>query len=111
MGKLMTAFMTLNGVGQAGGGPDEDRDGDFAHGGWMAPVADQGSGEVVFEEASSIDALLLGRKDLRDPRREPCRKRTRRGLALDAPTDSDIGTGGGALRWARHGAARPWRRR
>jgi len=63
---IVTEFMTLDGVGQAGGGPDEDRDGGFAHGGWMAPLADQDSGsdadDVVFEQASSMDALLLGRK-------------------------------------------------
>jgi dihydrofolate reductase len=63
---IVTEFMTLDGVGQAGGGPDEDRDGGFAHGGWMAPLADQDAAsdadEVVFEQASSMEALLLGRK-------------------------------------------------
>jgi len=59
---IVTEFMTLDGVGQAGGRPDEDRDGGFAHGGWMAPLADESSDDVVFEEASSMDALLLGRK-------------------------------------------------
>jgi len=63
MGRLIaTEFMTLDGVGQAPGGPDEDRDGGFVHGGWQAPVADPGSGEVIFEQASTMDALLLGRK-------------------------------------------------
>jgi dihydrofolate reductase len=63
MGKLIvTEFMTLDGVGQAPGGPDEDRDGDFASGGWQAPVADEESGPVIFEQARSMDALLLGRK-------------------------------------------------
>ncbi|MGO8826821.1 MAG: dihydrofolate reductase family protein [Acidimicrobiales bacterium] len=63
MGQLIvTEFMTLDGVAQAPGGPDEDRDGGFAHGGWQAPVADTESGEVIFEQASSMDALLLGRR-------------------------------------------------
>jgi dihydrofolate reductase len=63
MGKLVvTEFVTLDGVAQAPGGQDEDRDGGFAHGGWQAPVADEESGEVMFEQASSMDALLLGRK-------------------------------------------------
>jgi dihydrofolate reductase len=63
MGKLIvTEFVTLDGVAQAPGGPDEDRDGGFAHGGWQAPVADEGSGEVIFEQARSMDALLLGRR-------------------------------------------------
>jgi dihydrofolate reductase len=63
VGKLIvTEFVTLDGVAQAPGQPDEDRDGGFAHGGWQAPVADQESGEVMFDQARSMDALLLGRK-------------------------------------------------
>lgn len=63
MGKLIvTEFVTLDGVAQAPGGPDEDRDGGFAYGGWQAPIADQESGEVIFEQARSMDALLLGRR-------------------------------------------------
>ena len=63
MGKLIvTEFVTLDGVAQAPGGPDEDRDGGFAHGGWQVPVADPESGEVIFEEARGMDALLLGRR-------------------------------------------------
>jgi len=63
MGKLIvTEFVTLDGVAQAPGGPDEDRDGGFAHGGWQAPLADQESGGVIFEQAASMDVLLLGRR-------------------------------------------------
>ena len=63
MGKLIvTEFVTLDGVAQAPGGPDEDRDGGFVHGGWQVPVDDQDSGEVVFEQARSMDVLLLGRR-------------------------------------------------
>jgi dihydrofolate reductase len=63
MGKLIvTEFVTLDGVAQAPGGRDEDRDGGFVHGGWQAPVADEESGEVIVEQARSMDALLLGRK-------------------------------------------------
>jgi dihydrofolate reductase len=63
MGKLIvTEFMTLDGVAQAPGAPDEDRDGGFTHGGWQAPLLDQESGGVMFEQAKSMDALLLGRK-------------------------------------------------
>jgi dihydrofolate reductase len=63
MGQLIvTEFVTLDGVAQAPGGPDEDRDGGFVHGGWQAPVADRESGEVIFEQARSMDALLLGRR-------------------------------------------------
>lgn len=63
MGRLVvTEFMTLDGVGQAPGGPEEDRDGGFAHGGWQATLRNQETGGVVFEQASSMDALLLGRR-------------------------------------------------
>jgi dihydrofolate reductase len=63
VGKLtVTEFMTLDGVAQAPGGPDEDRDGGFMYGGWQAPLLDQQSGNVMFEQARSMDALLLGRK-------------------------------------------------
>ncbi len=63
MGKLIvTEFMTLDGVAQAPGAPDEDLDGGFIHGGWQAPVRSEESGEVVFQQASGMDALLLGRK-------------------------------------------------
>lgn len=63
MGKLtVTEFMTLDGVAQAPGGPEEDRDGGFEHGGWQAPVADEETGPVIFEQASTMDALLLGRR-------------------------------------------------
>jgi dihydrofolate reductase len=63
MGKLIvTEFVTLDGVAQAPGGPDEDGDGGFAHGGWQAPLLDREAGRVVFEQARSMDALLLGRR-------------------------------------------------
>src|SRR5256885_16813147 len=63
MGKLIvTEFVTLDGVAQAPGAPDEDRDSGFTHGGWQAPLVDEESGRVMFEQARSMDALLLGRR-------------------------------------------------
>jgi dihydrofolate reductase len=63
MGKLIvTEFVTLDGVAQAPGAPDEDSNRGFAHGGWQAPYMDEESGGVVFEQARSMDALLLGRR-------------------------------------------------
>jgi dihydrofolate reductase len=63
MGKLIvTEFVTLDGVAQAPGAPDEDQDGGFTHGGWQAPLVDRESGGAVFEQARSMDGLLLGRK-------------------------------------------------
>src|SRR5262245_6843802 len=63
MGKLIvTEFVTLDGVAQAPGRPDEDDEGGFTHGGWQAPLGDPESPDVMFEQARSMDALLLGRK-------------------------------------------------
>ena len=63
MGKLIvTEFVTLDGVAQAPGEPDEDREGAFTLGGWQAPLLDQESGGAMFQQAQSMDALLLGRK-------------------------------------------------
>ena len=63
MGNLIvTEFVTLDGVAQAPGAPDEDPDGGFTFGGWQAPLLDEDSGRVMFEHARSMDALLLGRK-------------------------------------------------
>jgi len=63
MGKLIvTEFVTLDGVAQAPGGRDEDRDDGFAHGGWQAPLLDEDASDVVFEQARDMDALLLGRR-------------------------------------------------
>jgi dihydrofolate reductase len=63
MGKLVaTELMTLDGVAQAPGAADEDRDGGFTRGGWQAPLRDQESGRAIFEQAKTMDSLLLGRK-------------------------------------------------
>ena len=63
MGELIvTEFVTVDGVAQAPGGPDEDRDDGFTHGGWQAPLRNPEAGSVVFENARTMDALLLGRK-------------------------------------------------
>jgi dihydrofolate reductase len=63
MGTLtVTEFLTLDGVAQAPGGADEDLDGGFEHGGWQMPLLDRESGAVMFEQASAMDALLLGRR-------------------------------------------------
>ena len=55
-------FITLDGVYQAPGGPDEDREGGFAFGGWQAPYFDDESGEAIGAGIGRMDALLLGRK-------------------------------------------------
>ncbi|MFG1706949.1 dihydrofolate reductase family protein [Nonomuraea sp. M3C6] len=63
MRKLMvTTFLSLDGVMQGPGGPDEDRDGGFEHGGWSVPHFDQHLMQVMTALVDRGDALLLGRK-------------------------------------------------
>jgi dihydrofolate reductase len=59
---IVNAFLTLDGVMQAPGGPGEDSEGGFVHGGWQAPYADEASGRLVAEGFKDADAFLLGRK-------------------------------------------------
>jgi dihydrofolate reductase len=58
----INSFLTLDGVGQAPGGPDEDRDGGFEHGGWQVPHFTEQLGEIVGSWHSGIGGLLLGRR-------------------------------------------------
>jgi dihydrofolate reductase len=63
MRKLVVgAFLTLDGVMQAPGGPDEDRDGGFQHGGWLVPYFDEKFVEIMTEWTKRAGAFLLGRK-------------------------------------------------
>ena len=55
-------FLTLDGVMQAPGGPDEDPSDSFTHGGWQAPFADPAIGEFVTELNGHASAFLLGRR-------------------------------------------------
>ncbi len=61
---IVQEFITLDGVMQAPGGPEEDESGAFAYGGWTAPYfeeADAAAGEFMREWMRSTD-ILLGRK-------------------------------------------------
>jgi len=58
--------VTLDGVMQAPGRPDEDRRGGFEHGGWAIPYADSVMGTVSAESGASSGALLFGRRTYED---------------------------------------------
>lgn len=58
---VLDLFITLDGVYQAPGGPDEDRSGGFGYGGWQAPYFDDESGAMIGAGIERLDALLLGR--------------------------------------------------
>jgi dihydrofolate reductase len=61
--KLMTFTMvTLDGVMQGLGGPDEDRRGGFERGGWITPFADEAGMTVINEIYQRADAFLFGRR-------------------------------------------------
>ena len=59
---IVSEFMSLDGVMQAPGGKDEDRDGGFEHGGWTIPFWHDDIGAAFFEMIQQCDALLLGRR-------------------------------------------------
>lgn len=63
MGKLIAGtFVSLDGVTQAPGGPDEDRSGGFEQGGWTFGYWDDEMRSVMAEQAQRAGVLLLGRK-------------------------------------------------
>src|SRR3954453_19842315 len=59
---LVSEFVTLDGVMQAPGGKDEDRDGGFEHGGWTWPYWHDDIGASFGARMKDVDAFLLGRK-------------------------------------------------
>jgi dihydrofolate reductase len=59
---IVHEFVTLDGVMQAPGGPDEDRDGGFAHGGWTRPYWHDEIGATFGALMQDVDAFLLGRR-------------------------------------------------
>jgi dihydrofolate reductase len=59
---IVSEFVTLDGVMQAPGGKDEDRDGGFEYGGWTWPYWHDDMGKGFLDAMKDADALLLGRK-------------------------------------------------
>ena len=60
---ILSDFMSLDGVVQAPGGPQEDTDGGFAHGGWSMPFFDpEAMGSAIDEVMRTTEALLFGRR-------------------------------------------------
>jgi dihydrofolate reductase len=59
---IVSEFITLDGVIQAPGGEDEDRDGGFAHGGWTRPFWHDDIGRTFASLMAETDAFLLGRR-------------------------------------------------
>lgn len=58
---IVGEFVSLDGVMQAPGGPQEDTEGGFRHGGWQMPYFDADAGRIMGESMAAMDALLLGR--------------------------------------------------
>jgi dihydrofolate reductase len=59
---VVLSFISLDGVMQAPGGPEEDTSGDFKYGGWTVPYFDKFSGNIMGEQMGMPFDLLLGRK-------------------------------------------------
>lgn len=59
---IVLSFISLDGVMQAPGGPEEDTSGDFKFGGWTVPYFDEFAGQVMGEQMGGSFDLLLGRK-------------------------------------------------
>jgi dihydrofolate reductase len=59
---IVLTFITLDGVLQAPGGPQEDTEGGFTYGGWVVPHLDERLGAVLHEQMTTPRDLLLGRK-------------------------------------------------
>jgi dihydrofolate reductase len=59
---IVHEFVTLDGVMQAPGGEDEDRDGGFQYGGWTLPYWHDDIGKAFGELMTDVDAFLLGRR-------------------------------------------------
>ena len=58
----VTTFVTVDGIMQGPGGPEEDRDNGFELGGWLVPFVDEDFGRFIDDVFHQVDAFLLGRR-------------------------------------------------
>lgn len=61
---IVLSFITLDGVMQAPGGPEEDTSGGFKYGGWVAPYDDEVGDKVVQKELKQHADYLLGQENV-----------------------------------------------
>lgn len=59
---VVTEFLSLDGVMQAPGAPEEDTEGGFRYGGWAMPYGDEVVGQAAAEGMAATDTHLFGRK-------------------------------------------------
>ncbi|HKC55430.1 MAG TPA: dihydrofolate reductase family protein [Vicinamibacterales bacterium] len=101
---ITTTFVTLDGVMQAPGGPEEDASGGFKYGGWQAHVMDDSLGEALNEFVKPPFAMLLGRttynifagfwpkQDPNNPIAKPFNEATTYVVSHEAPPTSQSGS-------------------
>ena len=95
---IVLTFMTLDGVMQAPGGPDEDTSGGFRHGGWLVGYFDDAVGQEMARQMGREFDLLLGRRtydlfashwpNVTDPGSEPINRATKY-VATHRPLSTD----------------------
>ena len=95
---VVLSFISLDGVMQAPGGPEEDTSGDFKYGGWTVPFWNEFSGNMMGEQMGMPFDLLLGRKtydifagywpkqDPTGPVADPFNKATKYVVSTSSPT-------------------------